>query len=208
MTVYQLSKDVETLLHSKNFPLRVHFGPERAHREGYPDNVIIVERSTSNDSVTPPRGIQRNPRKEGTRNLGGVLHIYARSSRAGSHVGTHTDLCEKYVDAVLIALRHWAVSNRAVSDGNTGLPITESRYLSSDERLQMARVHAPQGADSKLFQAAEQWPGVVYRIVFTLPRALLDLNYQGDGEPEGTLTGVGSMTLVTGPGGSGTGCGG
>ncbi len=199
MSVYPLSRDLEELLRAKKFPLRVYYGPERMHREGYPDNAIVAERDRgANAALTAPRGVQRNPRKEAQRALAAQLHIYARASKAGAHIGDHEERCEKFVDAVLIALRHWAVATRAVSADSVNLPISESRYLSADERLQLARVHYP-GADSKVFQAIEQWPGVVYRIKFTVPRALLDLDYAGDGAPEGAIGSIASRTDVTGP---------
>lgn len=194
MSLYPLSKDIQGLLRAKNFPLRVHYGPERMHREGYPDNVVIIERDReASDTIGPPRGVQRNPRKMRVRGLAGAATIYARSSKAGAHVGDHETLCEKFVDALLVALEHWATETRAIE-----IPVTESRYLSADERLQLARTHAP-GVDAT---AIEQWPGAVYRIKFAVPRALLDLNYAGEGLPTGTLAapGIRSRTDVTAPG--------
>lgn len=193
------------MLAGKKFPLKVHYGPERTHREGYPENVVIFERDReASDSLTTARGIQRNPRKMRTRGLQSVVTLYVRNSRAGARVEDHETLCEKFVDAVLVALEHWATATGAID-----IPITESRYLSADERLAAAREHAP-GVEA---QKIEQWPGAVYRIKFTVPRALLDLNYGGEGLPTGTLAvpGIESRTDAYGPGGAGdgeTGCGG
>lgn len=201
MSLYPLSKDLQTLLRAKNFPLRVFYGPERTHREAYPENVIVVERDReASDTLTEPRGAQRNPRKMRVRGLQGIATIYARNSKAGAGVGDHETLCEKFVDALLVALEHWATATKAIE-----IPITESRYLSFAERLALAKEHAP-GVEAV---ACEQWPGAVYRVKFTVPRALLDLNYAGDGSPTGTLAapGIASRTDVEGPnGGDGTGC--
>ncbi len=188
--MYNLSRDVQTLLVAKNFPLKVHYGPERMHREGYPENVIVFERDReASDTVGPARGAQRNVRKMRTRYLTGVATVYARSSSAGAHVGNHETLCEKFVDALLVALETWAKATRAIE-----IPITEARYLSAAERLAAAKEHAP---DVKA-EAIETWPGVVYRIKFTLPRALFDLDYAGEGLPTGTLAapGITSRTDV------------
>jgi hypothetical protein len=203
MSLYGLSKDVQDLLHAKRFPLRVHYGPERMHREGYPENVIIFERDrTADDSVGEPRGVQRNPRKMRVRGLQSVATLYVRNSRAGARVEDHETLCEKFVDALLVAIETWAKASGAVE-----CPITGSRYLSEEERLSDAKRHAPGVAA----QAIEQWPGAVYRVRFTVPRALLDLNYAGDGLPTGTLAapGITSRTDATGPGfdEAETGCG-
>jgi len=207
MSLYPLSKDLQTLLRAKQFPLRVFYGPERTHREAYPENVIVIERDReASDTLAAPRGVQRNPRKMRLRMLAGVATIYARSSKAGSHVGDHETLCEKFVDAFLVALAHWATETRAIE-----IPVTESRYLSAAERLSAAKEHAP-GVEAA---AIETWPGAVYRVKFMVPRALLDLSYAGAGLPTGTLGGPGapglaSTTEVTGPGYDTpeTGCGG
>ncbi len=192
-----MSKDVETLLHAKKFPLKVHYGPERMHREGYPENVVIFERDReADDSLGPARGAQRNPRKMASRGLRSICTIYARNSRASAHVGDHEELCEKFNDAVLAAMHNWAKTTAA-----EGFTIDGGKYLSFEERLTEAKRHAP-GVKA---EAIEQWPGAVYRIRFTLPRALLDLNYAGDGLPTGELTGMASRTDAYGPGGAGAG---
>lgn len=183
MSLYPLSKDVQDLLRAKKFPLKVLYGPERTHREGYPENVVIFERDREvSDSVTAPRGVQRNPRKMRTRGLASIVTIYTRNSRAGARIEDHETLCEKFVDAVLVAIETWAKVGGAVE-----CPITESRFLSFAERLAAAKEHAP-GVKA---EACEQWPGAVYRIKFVVPRALMDLNYAGDGLPEGTLAAPG-----------------
>lgn len=203
MSLYPMSKDIQTLLAAKKFPLRVHYGPERMHREAYPENVVIIERDReADDTIGPPKGVQPNPRKVNARGLASVATIYARSARAGAHVGDHETLCEKFVDAVLAALSNWAKASRAVH-----IPITSARYLSAAERLQVAREHAP-GVEAPKIEA---WPGAVYRIKFLVPRALLDLDYAGEGLPTAELEGFASRTDVYAPGSdnvSGTGCGG
>jgi hypothetical protein len=192
LSLYGLSKDVQDLLRAKRFPLKVHYGPERMHREGYPENVVIFERDReASDTLAGPTGAQRNARKWGVRGLQSVCTIYTRNSKAGARVEDHETLCEKFVDAVLVAIETWAKAGGAVY-----CPITESRYLSFDERLSAAKDHAP-GVKA---EACEQWPGAVYRIKFTVPRALMDLNYAGDGLPEKALAGQTSRTDATGPG--------
>jgi hypothetical protein len=179
MSLYAMSKDLQVLLHDKKFPLRVYYGPERTHREGYPDNVIVIERDReANDTIGPARGSQRNPRKLRSRGLQGVATVYARNSKAGAHTGDHETLCEKFVDALLAAMIKWATATAAIE-----FAISESRYLSSDDRLGAAEEHWPGVEAEKI----EQWPGVAYRIKFTVPRALLDLDYAGEGLPTGEL---------------------
>jgi hypothetical protein len=188
VSVYQLSRDVQTLLHDKGFPLRVHYGPERTHREGYPDNVVIFERDReASDTLGPARGAQRNPRKLRSRGLQGVVTLHVRNSKASAHIGDHETLCEKFVDALLVALVKWATATAAID-----FAINESRYLSADERLAAAGEQLP-GVDATKI---EQWPGVVYRIKFTLPRALFDLDYAGDGSPTGTAATQANRTDV------------
>ena len=80
MSLYGMSRDVAELLRAKKFPLRVHYGPERMHREGYPENVIVFERDReASDTLAAPRGVQRNPRKMRLRMLTGIATVYARS---------------------------------------------------------------------------------------------------------------------------------
>lgn len=194
MSLYGLSKDVQDFLRAKRFPLRVHYGPERMHREGYPENVVIFERDReASDTLIAAQGAQRNPRKAGARMLQSVCTIYTRNSKASARVEDHETLCEKFVDAVLVAIEKWAKGSGAIY-----CPVNESRYLSFDERLAAAKDHAP-GVKAEL---CEQWPGAVYRIKFSVPRALMDLDYAGDGLPEGTLAspGIASRTDATGPG--------
>jgi hypothetical protein len=202
VSLYGLSKDVQDLLHAKNFPLKVHYGPERMHREGYPENVVVFERDhEGSDAVQAAQGAQRNPRKLGARVLASVVHIYARNSKAGARIEDHHELCEKFVDAVHCAIMVWAKASGAIN-----CPVSEAKYLSASDRLSAAKLHVP---DAKA-EAVEQWPGVVYRIKFGVPRALLDLNYAGDGLPTTELGGIASRTDAYGAGGVGsgeTGCG-
>jgi hypothetical protein len=203
VSAYEFSKDVQKLLHAKRFPLRVHYGPERTHREGYPENVIVFERDHgASDTLGPPRGQQRNPRKMRSRGLACLAHLYVKSSRAGARLGDHQDLCEQFVDALLAAMIAWAQTHRA-----EGFTVGEHRYLSAAERLTLGKEHAPGVEAAKI----EQWPGVVYVVKFVLPRGLYDLDYSADGLPEATLEGLANRTDAFGPGGVGdpaTGCGG
>lgn len=165
--IYRMSRDLETLLLARKFPLRVEFGPERTARDAAYDSVIVVERDmTASDTFDVAHGQNTNARKSASRYLSTVATIYARSSLPGARAGDHEDLCEQFLDALLTALRDWALAAVHVE-----VQITDGRYVAIDP-------------------AQENWPGVAYALKFRVPRGVFKRDFTGLARPEGSPAGV------------------
>lgn len=177
--IYEMSKAVAATLASRKFPVKMIYGPERLPSNAR-THVIRFERDRdASDSVVGVRGALRNPRKVLGRELAAAATIWARSSLESAHHGDHERLCEQLVDGLLIAMSEWyRVHGHA---GSAIDYITDSRYLNPKD----------------LGEEFEQWPGVVYRIKFRVPRAVHVLTYKGDALPEGSFAFVGSVAIVT-----------
>jgi hypothetical protein len=121
-----------------------------------------------------------------TRMLAVSATIYARSSLPGAMVQDHEHVCEQFVDALLVSLYEWQASEQAGA-----ISVSEARYLTAADRNDV-----------------ETWPGVVYVIRFSVPRAVFALTYLGEAKPTGAASGVSSHTQVSAPGyAPETGCG-
>lgn len=167
--IYNLARDLDTRLAARLFPVRVAYGPERCVREGYDPFVLLERDREASDKIGPPVGSQRNPRLITVRALAVVALIYARSTLPGARVEDHEHDCEQVVDALITELYAWG------SEGRTGgIAFTEARYLAAADRNDV-----------------ETWPGVVYRLKFSVPRGVRVLDYVGAGRPTGTPAGVG-----------------
>lgn len=175
--LYEFTKDIQTFLGEKGYPVKVRFGPERITRDRYRECAIVIEHDPdTGDRVVAPPAARRNPRLVRARVLGCKATVYARSSLPNAHRGDHERECEKYVDALIVAFYRWGAEGR-VGD----LPITKAGYLAAP----------PDGP--------EVWPGVVYEIRFGLPRGIHDRAYAGEqnagtAQPTGSPTGVQNQT--------------
>jgi hypothetical protein len=174
-----MMRDVEAKLRARKFPSEFVYGPERTERSGYFDHEIIFERDRkAADLVGPVKGFENNARRMRVRELATQITIYAQSRVDGARVEDHEGECEQIVDALVLALAEWGVEAKAGD-----LPITESRYLTAQER---GEVGAP----------VEVWPGVVYVIRFRVPRGVSARNYEGSARPTGEAAGVSGSVEV------------
>ncbi len=124
-------------------------------------------------------GARPNPHYLYTRPTAIRIRIYAQSAEPGAMPEEHEALCETLVDATVIAIREWTVSNRQAE------PIwTEARYLRASEIA----------AD---FEEPEQWAGVVYQLKLQVRRAVVKLNFDGTALPEATIAKVKNRVLVS-----------
>jgi hypothetical protein len=173
--IYALARDIDARLTARKFPVRVVYGPERTTREGYAP-VIVVERDrTASDTVGPPKGTQRNPRKYMTRTLAVSATIYAQSSLPGAMIQDHERSCEQLVDAFLVSLYEHLAAEQAGT-----ISVSSARYLAASERNDV-----------------ETWPGVVYVIKFFVPRAVLALDYTGEAKPTAAAPGFVNAVRVS-----------
>lgn len=176
--IYTMSRDLEKRLQARKYPVKVHYAPERTGRDGAGRATVIVVRRDREQGDGPPRavvGVERNPRKIGVRDLGVIADIYAASNAAGAMIQEHEFACDFLVDAFLVSLYQWGAES-----GAGAIPVTESRYLTDEERK-----------DEEIF------PGVVYRLRFRVPRAIKSVDYRGNGAPEALLEAVATTARVT-----------
>jgi hypothetical protein len=174
-----MSRDLEANLLAHRFPVAVVYGPERLTREavhGRP--TIVVERDTEQSDSLSHVAVRGNARKLFVRELAVRARVYAQSSLPGAHAHDHEDLCEKIVDAFLVALYQWGVEGKAGA-----IPITEAKYIPPPEGF-------------------EQFPGVVYSIRFRVPRSVDERTFAGEtaagaARPTGTIAGIANRTDVT-----------
>lgn len=174
--IYRMSRDIEAALQARKFPLHLAYAPERTEREalGVHSNVIVVERDRERgDGVEAVHGTQRNARLSLVRLLGFSCKFWVRSSLPGARVPEHENLCDQFVDALMVALREWSV------EAKVGVTFGESRYLKSEE-----------------FNETEAWPGVVYLLRCQVQRGVRALDYEGQAKPTGTPSGVTNQTQV------------
>ena len=175
--IYALHYDLKGMLDELKFPIHWLYGPTPVTVDGYPALTVVVERNRDgqSDAIRAPQGAHPNARQSRVRELPAKITIYARETAvAGAHIGDHETLCEKVVDALIVALAEWGTAAKVGT-----IAITEARYLRADERADV-----------------EKWPGVVYVLRFTVPRGVRRRDFLGNARPTGTVTGVGNRTDV------------
>ncbi len=169
--IYEMTRDLESILVGRKFPYPVIYGPEQITREGY-DPAIVVERDdTASDLFSPPRGAHTNPRGRHTRDMAVRATIYARSESDGAHRGDHERECEAILDGFTTALYEWASATR-----HAPITFSEARYV------------APAG------ELGESAPGVKYILKFHVPRGVVALTFTGEGRPKQKLGGFQNRT--------------
>lgn len=176
-----MSKDVETALKARRYPVKVIYGPERLTRGPQAGQAtIIFERARdTGDKVTFVKGAQGpNPKMVRARLLGVIVTVYASSGAAGAKTHEHEHACDQIVDALIVAIDEWFV------EGRTGqlCEYSVSRMMNASE-----------------FESDEMraWPGCVYQLRFDLPRGVRALVYTPpkDHAP-GTLPGEAQPTAT------------
>jgi hypothetical protein len=162
--IYEMALDLRDMLHAKRFPVDVRYGPDRAPKKNERASAVItIERDTeSNDVYGPAQGPRQNPRIRGVRVLAARAKIYAKSSLPGAHIGDHERFCEQLADALLVAIYEWGAQAKT-----GGIQIASARYIREEHRADI-----------------EVWPGVVYEILFGVPRGVADLTWPAAGEKQ------------------------
>lgn len=172
--IYSMSRDLETLLRTRQFPVSVSYGPERSERIGHNETVVVVERDReAGDSTEPPRGQERNARRVFARRLGVRVRVYARSSLDGARVSEHEHWCDQIVDAIHCSLYEWSATVRSAVEFGSG------RYLSSDD-----------------LGGVEVFSGVVYELQLSVLRGVYDAAFAGESMP-GTARATGEIEAVS-----------
>lgn len=173
--LYEISKELGTVLQSKGVPFPVIYGPERVVPLTMAPQRIVLERDRQGgDSLGPVRVPGGNPRLRGVRAIGAIIRVYAKSSLAGAAVHDHERLADQAVDKIFVALDNILRGAR-----KTLWVVQSSKLLDADE-LSM--------------QGLETWPGVVYEIRFSVDRGVLDTTWKGEARPE-VLLGPGGVAL-------------
>lgn len=171
-----LSLGVEADLHSRKYPVKVVYGPERLPRENYAGLVLLFARDrTTSDTFGAPAGQRANPRYIARRMMALELKIYAQSTEDQPTHDEHESLAEVLADAAFISIREWCVANKR------GEPLwTQARFLSAEEK---AKEEVP--------------PGDIYMFRFQVARAVVKVDFDGAALPEGVVTRMRNQTQVS-----------
>ena len=176
--IYRLAQDVAAALAERGFPFAVHYGPDRVSPSdltAYAGRIVIERDREAGDTVGGPIGSRgQNPATPRVRRLGCVATVIARASVDGARVNEHEHDCDQAVDALIVALYDWAAEGRSIVEVGAG------RYL-QDEEIN----GAPVGV------------GVVYRLAFTVARAVEARTFEGAARETVTLDDVNTSVRVT-----------
>lgn len=173
-----LALDVAQSLVKQKYPATVVYGPQYAEPTNYPYGLIHIERDPrASDSLGPVQGTPRNPAYKGTRRVAARATIYMQAPDDGARIEEHEDYCEAYVDAFLVAVFEWCSKSERGSDP---FQLGAMRYLTDAER-----------------NSEKVWPGVAYRIQFSISRAVVKQTFEGEIKLTGRPVGVANRTDVS-----------
>jgi len=176
--IYALASDIATRLQARKYPVSVFYGPERVSSEQCDSMRIVFERDV--DAIPGAvLGWSNNPRATGVRSLGVLATVEVSSGLVGARLSEHQHECDNLVDALLVELYAWGAESRAGY-----LPVTETRYLSPEERA-----------------GSERSNGVAYAIRFQVPRGVYRRDYEGNAASEVSSYGAGGSVRLELPDG-------
>lgn len=169
-----LAAGVESVLRGRRYPVRIEVGP-RLSIETAPFAITLdLDRGTP-DEVGAPVVARGNPVTPWSRSIGCVARVFAGSTKGGARLADHEVACNALVDALLVALREWAVGS------GFGLDLREVRAMPLEDRGggEVAR------------------GGEAYVVRFAVRRALVAVDYTGIGELTGTAAGVATASRIS-----------
>lgn len=183
--LYDFSRDLETNMQARKFPVEVDYGPLRLTRAPYGSPLIVIMRDReAGDLVRPAQGIKQNPRRLMSYDLGAVAIFLVQSTVEGARLDEHEALCEQIVRGFLCELYKWQSGGRAgVVD------ISRARYIPA-AALEQALLMP--------LEWTEAYPGVVYEVAFRVSGGVYDVTFEGAARPTaGSLAGARNRTEVT-----------
>lgn len=156
-----LAQGLAESLALQRYPAHVVYGPHFTPApENYPTGLIQIERDpTASDAIEPPQGSRQNPVYKAVRLVAARATLYVQETLDGARIEDHEDLCEAYVDAFLIAVAEWCSK---FERGSNPFRVGSMRYLTAEER-----------------NREQVWPGVAYRIQFTINRPVMKVAFDG-----------------------------
>lgn len=154
--VYEMMRDVEAMLHDRNFPVECQYEPSTIVPGLSPDRTIIT---FARDGVDSFASLQGRDGKILVRAVSVTARVFAASSAVSADRQDHERECDAIVDALLVAIHDWC------EEGKAGPPkIGAMRYLKAADLGLPA--DAPTG-------------GVAYQIEFAVNRGVRRVNYAG-----------------------------
>lgn len=169
-------------LRARKFPLkRIEYGPEPFERCPHHTAVIMARDVATGDRFAPPTGsaprghVNDNGRVLARRDVGAECWILAKASQPNATHADHEYVADQLVDGLQCALYRWASKARqpvAIVGGGV--------------------VYGPE-----LPGAFERFPGVVYRLRFTVARGVADSDYDGNGADYANLDAVNTGSNVS-----------
>lgn len=175
-----LAESVQEALRVGDYPVDCVYGPLPVTYERYPHGLLVFERARdASDTFAAPMGTRnQNPLYRAARTVAAQLLIYACAEQLeGARIEDHEGECEDLVDQTYIAIEEWA---KLIT--HAGPTIVEARYLSAAER-----------------NDEQVWPGVVYRVKFSVLRAVVKQSKSGEIRPTGKAAAVANRTEVKYP---------
>lgn len=168
--IFLLSQAVAAKLTAQKYPAQVVYGSGFAQPENYPNGLIRIERdSNASDVFGPPQGSRHNPTYRGVRRFAARATFYLQEALDGATQEEHEGLCEAYVDAFLVAVSEWCSEQQRGSDP---FQLGGMRYLTAEER-----------------NKEQVWPGVAYRVQFSILHAVMKVDFQGQIRPAFAMIG-------------------
>lgn len=177
--LFEIAQQLDAAIKAKGFRTPVIY-TERGERASAAEDRIVVghERSGGVERFGAVIGPGGNPRAVMTRVCAGVIRMYGQSTLPGAAIQDHErHVDQEMVDPVLCEL--WKILRR---------------------RRQIDPIGEWTGGfiEPEWMKGTEVWPGAVYELRFTVPRAVLDRTWEGVGRPTVTVGGVANMTSVEG----------
>lgn len=169
--IADLSDVVAQELRVRRFPYVAVYGPERTQRSGLgAQGGVVFERDTTRGygTVSPPVATRQGaatPKTLRSRLVFGAFTVYAKSPKTGARSRDHEAELDAVCDAVVSAMvKAGELAGKPVAFGS-------SRFLEENER-------------------AEQWPGAVARVEFSVAVPIRDVDYRGRGFGTGMVADV------------------
>jgi len=175
--ILAIREGVRVALEARGYPVKVTCGSLSALRLSLTPAVArigIEYDRNSRDDIRGPVGTQRNPNRVFARFPQYRARVLASETRAGALAVEHDAECNRFADALMVALRDWAQAEGA------SLEIVDGGLVPASD-----------------VQGAEVMNMSVYELFFRMGRSVDRKNYDGSAQLEGAVGSASTTTRVT-----------
>jgi hypothetical protein len=176
--MFAIRQGIVEYMREHGYPVAVDIGHDRPASRGaarHRGRIVLDRDPDGSETIGEPPGVRINPRRVAARMIAYRATIYATETKQGSMLWEHYAELDRYVDALVCALRDWCTAQKSLAPEFTGARVLTAEELGGAEAL-----HA-----------------VGYELKFRVGRSVDRRDYDGSAEPTADISEITTSTRVS-----------